>query len=109
MRNNLFHYNILNVEDLRDIQDSPYKVYETLFFFHFYFCFFIYLLILRDKLLLLHNSLIVNRKEHDFDIKNLILFIDCQNSQKQGVKVVSSSSVCSAINRSADKGYTIFQ
>ena len=40
-------------------------------------------------------------------MKNLILFIDCVNSNKQQLKVVSSCSVWSAISWSIEQGYTM--
>lgn len=54
--------------------------------------------------MLLHNSLMVKRREYGFDIRKLILFIDCLNSRKQGFKAVSSCSVWSAIRWSIEQG-----
>ena len=64
-----------------------------------------FLFILRWDLFLLYNSLIKKQKEYAFDIKQLVLFIDCLNSRKQRLKVVSSCSKWSA--RSNEQGYTL--
>ena len=67
------------------------KAYQT----HFYFYCFVYFFILRGKLLLLQNSLILSWKDYGFDIKTF------------DIKALSSCIVCSAFSWSVEQGSTL--
>ena len=70
------------MENLRSIQDSltplsDTRIMKRIFIFIFIFYYYYFFFLLKANLLLHHNSLIVKQKKYGFDIKALILFIDC--------------------------------
>ena len=95
LRINFVHQKLLNMENLRSIQDSRRPLSDTRLMKHLFIFIFIcsFFFILRRNLLLLHNSLIIYLIESGFDIKTLALFIDCLNFRKQETNVVSSCNV----------------